>query len=166
MDIQRTSSGHPADTFKNEKNFKNEKKKEIDVLSDRILEVLKINLSDKKQTEALIKLHGLDLMLSAIDRMKKYFDAVSENKWTVFVIGKYWRNLYEKLEYFISDENLQQKLKSMAESNKQKKPDCRTVSTDFSSDEEYMKQRREKEKMKELTENATKGSTVEDVTNV
>jgi uncharacterized protein YehS (DUF1456 family) len=116
-DIQRTSSGHPADTFKNEENAKKVKKKDIDVLAEHILEVLKISMSDKGQTESLLKSYGLEGMLAAVDRMEIYFKAVKENGWKTYIIGKYWRNLYEKIQLFSSDENLERKITDTRKSN-------------------------------------------------
>jgi hypothetical protein len=77
--------------------------------------------------------------------MKLYFDEVKKNKWKNYIIGKHWRNLYEKIGYFSSDENLYNKLVDTERANsKKEKVDCRTVSTDFSSDEEIMRKQREK----------------------
>lgn len=122
-----------------------QKKKDINIFSDHLLEVLKIPMSDKGKTEALLKTFGLEVMIYCVDRMKLYFDEVKKNKWTNYVIGKHWRNLYEKLEYFSSDENLYNKLQDTERANSKKtKVDCRTVSTDFSSDEEIMRKQREK----------------------
>lgn len=96
------------------------KSKDIDIFSEHLLNVLKISLSDKKQTEGLLKLYGLEKMLAAVNRMRFYFDMVKKNKWTEYVISKYWRNLYEKIDYFISDENFDIKMAATAKSNKGK----------------------------------------------
>jgi len=123
---------------------KNERK-DIDVLADHVLDSLKIPMSDKGKTEVLLKTLGLDSMIYCVDRMKLYFDEVKKNKWSNYIIGKHWRNLYEKIEYFSSDENLYNKLVDTERANsKKEKVDCRTVSTDFSSDEEIMRKQREK----------------------
>ena len=144
-DSQPTSSQHLADTFKKEEEHKNERKeKDIDVLASHILAVLKIPMSDKGQTEILLKRFGLEFMVSSVNRMKIYFETVRENKWTKYIIGKHWRNLYEKLEYFSTEENLKVKIQDTERSNiKIQKIDGRTVSNDFSSDEELMRRQRE-----------------------
>ena len=120
------------------------REKDIDVFSKHLLSVLKIPMSDKGKTEDLLKSFGLDSMIYAVDRMKLYFDEVKKNRWTKYVIGKHWRNLYEKIEYFSSDENLYNKIKDTERANdKKEKVDGRTVSNDFSSDEELMRRQRE-----------------------
>jgi hypothetical protein len=122
-----------------------QKKKDIDIFSTHLLSVLKMPLSDKGKTEELLKELGLESMTAAVNRMKVYFDTVKQNKWTEYIIGKHWRNLYEKIQYFTSDENLEKKIiETMKANTKIDKPDCRTVSTDFSSDEKIMLEQREK----------------------
>lgn len=114
-------------------------RKDIETLADHILAVLKIPMSDKGQTEGLLKAFGLDYMLAAVGRMGVYFDTVKENHWTEYIIGKHWRNLYEKLEYFSSDENLKSKLDEMrASRSKENRVDCRTVSNSFADVEEII----------------------------
>ena len=84
-------------------------------------------------------------MMAAVDRMKTYFDTVKANRWKGYIIGQHWRNLCEKLAYFDTDENLQRKLDEMKASRaKDGKVDCRTVSGDFSSDEELARRQRAK----------------------
>jgi hypothetical protein len=144
-DNVRTTSGHSVSASISDSVSEKKERKDIGILADHILEVLKIPMSDKGKTEALLKSFGLNTMIYCVDRMKLYFDEVKKNKWTNYVIGKHWRNLYEKLEYFSSDENLYNKLQDTERANSKKdKIDCRTVSTDFSSDEEIMRKQREK----------------------
>jgi hypothetical protein len=123
-DIVPKCPGHSASVSvsvsESKKDIKTEelhKTNEIEILSDYIMKHLKIPMSDKSETKKLIKSFGLQYMIDAVDRMEIYFAAVKENKWKVYVIGKHWRNLYEKLEYFSSNENLKAKLEHMATVN-------------------------------------------------
>jgi len=111
-----------TDTEQNRTDTEQSKKTvgDIDVLSEYILKHLKISMSDKSETKKLIKSFSLQYMIDAVDRMEIYFAAVKENKWKVYVIGKHWRNLYEKLEYFSSNENLKAKLEHMTAVNSAK----------------------------------------------
>jgi len=136
-----TISGHSASASASESVSEEEekketiqKKKDIDIFYDHLLNVLKITPSDKKKTEALLKLHGLEKMLAAVNRMRFYFDSVKSNKWTEYIIGRHWRNLHEKINYFISDENLDIKMTATAKSNKGifKKPE-----TDYEKEHKY-----------------------------
>lgn len=75
-------------------------------------------MSDKEQTGKLLKSFGLQYMIDAVDRMGIYRAKVRENKWKEYIIGHHWRNYYEKLEYFSTNENLETKLRDIERSNR------------------------------------------------
>jgi len=97
------------------------KKKEIEILSEFILEKLKIPMSDKGETEKLLKAFGLQYMKDAVERMALYFQECKAHGWKNFIIGKHWRNLYQKLEYFSDNENFYKKLEATKRSNDERR---------------------------------------------
>ena len=83
-------------------------------------EKLKLTLGtkNKKEAEKLIKLHGIDQMVEAIERVRLYFTEAKMRGWKKYVIGKHPGNIFEKISYFLSDDEFTDRLEKMMQWNK------------------------------------------------